>query len=110
MIGLFHTCLLAVFLGFAALVGYRLLTGAINLQGLAAHGPGEAMAVDRVQAVAASVGAAGAYLWIAVADMAASAGPLTALPDVPNWLMTVVGASQAVYLGGKLAASPRRGE
>ena len=108
MIAVLQTGLLVLFFGFAAVVTYRLMTSDVAFRGLATHMPGGETAMDRMQAIVSAVGAASAYLWIAVTDMSASAEPLRSLPDVPNWMLTIFGSSQAVYLGGKLWALPRK--
>jgi hypothetical protein len=41
------------------------------------------------------------YLVFASLPMVFAATPPTSLPEAPNWLLTVVGGGQLVYLGGK---------
>jgi len=108
MIQALHAGLLAAFAGFAGLIAYKLLTGQIDLGDLASHEADGRSAPERLQAVIASAGGAGAYAWMVLSAQAAAASPLTSLPDAPAWLLVGVGASHAVYLAGKLAAPPAK--
>jgi hypothetical protein len=55
---------------------------------------------DRLQLLLFSLGGVG-YLVFTSLPMAFAATPPTSLPEAPNWLLTMVGGGQLVYLGGK---------
>ena len=89
--------------GLAAVVALRLLTGDINTRYLLygtmtgrKKNEGRYFSPERVQLLAFTVGAALYYLTQVMAS--ASSGKFPAIPE--NWL-TVLGGSNAIYLGGK---------
>ncbi len=91
----------AFLLGLAAIVGFQLLTGRINMSGLLCQktppvGTAEVSA-GRVQLMYATLIGAGYYLLQVFQDP-------TRLHDVPEWLLLVQGGSGGIYLVGKGAA------
>ncbi len=85
--------------GLALVVGYKLLTGAINMRGLLDDKKTHALSPERVQLLVFTVMGAGYYLSLAI-----ERAPSGELPDVPGAALLLVGGSQAVYLGGKARA------
>ena len=59
-----------------------------------------AYAPERIQAVAFSVVFIAAYLCVGLMSLADSAGPR--MPAPPDWLVTILAASQTLYLSGKI--------
>ena len=92
----------------AALVLWRLWQSPEALGGLlvndsaeAGH-PGTAQA-DRMQLLLTFAFALGGYVLEVVKAMGDSAGALTAMPEVPQTLLTILAGSQAIYVSGKVA-------
>jgi hypothetical protein len=95
-----HAALLAWFGAVVAIVGYRLLTGAISLSGLL-DADGVATSAERVQLLVGTLFALGAYVATALHDAAQQGAGLTKLPEVPDALLVLFGGNQALYLGAK---------
>src|SRR5829696_6331226 len=90
----------AIFLlgGLALIVGYGLLTHQINVTGLLMDKTsGRAISPGRVQMLLVTMSIA-AYYFMSVID----AEDTSRLPDLPNAFVMAFGASQGVYLLGKL--------
>ncbi len=83
----------------AAIVFYQIITNPDRLRGLfrTGYGPAEP---ERIQLVAVFGFATGAYVLEAVKMLNAPGLP-TRMPEVPQYLLTVLTGSQAVYLAGK---------
>jgi hypothetical protein len=90
----------AIFLGaLLALTIIKLLTGAINTRHLLANKEAtgtRGFSATRAQVLVFTLAAALIYLL-----EAAEAAPRHQLPEVPNEMLALVGASQLIYLGGK---------
>ncbi len=93
--------LFALFAALALVIAYRLLTGQIATRGLLATAPGQAVEPERAQMLVLTLIGAGAYALLGLQQPVV--GPAPTLPDPPNWLVTSLGASQALYLAGKIA-------
>lgn len=101
MVGVVSTVLVLVFVALGAVMIYRALVSR-QLFDLLANRPGAAADLERIQLAAfalASGGACGALGIRMLPEVAAS----PSLPDVPEWLLAVAGASQLLYLAGKVA-------
>ena len=84
--------LLAWLAALVALVGYRLLTDQINMQGLMSYDDGS-FAPERAQLLAATMAGVIVYAQQAIANQA--------LVDPPAYLLQGMAASNLLYLGGK---------
>ena len=78
----------------AALLAYRVLTGAISLDGLFTS-DGARFSPERLQLLIMFLSAIVVY--------AASAMRSKGMPDVPEELLIFLGGSNAIYLAGKIA-------
>ena len=86
-------------------VAFNLLSGGINVKGLLADKETENFSPGRLQLLFATVVGAAVYL-----SMVIEAKGTGAFPPVPAELVTVVGASNTIYLAGKIYSrffSPR---
>jgi hypothetical protein len=83
---------LAFLYGLAAVIGYQLLTGHINLRGILQRKNGSGQSSpERIQLLIATIAAAARY----VADVAQA--PPGTMPDIPsNWLY-LMGGSSGIY-------------
>lgn len=82
-------------------VGYRLLNGEINTEGLLRRKGGKdnaGVSPERVQLLISTLATAGTYFSHAIAARATRH-----LPDVPEPLLVGLGASHAIYLAAKAA-------
>lgn len=90
---------LALIAGFAAVAGWKLLSGGISLDGLLTsydrRGRGRS-SPGRQQLLLLTLVAAGQYLAAVLHNPGA-----TSLPPVPQSLLGILAGSQALYLGGK---------
>ena len=83
------------FAALLSLVGFRMLTGGINVRGVLRVKDGSGrLSPGRIQLLLFTVVGAMAYL-------SGVSGDGTAMPDVPRELLILVGGSNVVYLGGK---------
>lgn len=92
---------LALLVGFLALVCIQLVTGQINTQGLFFGRKGDGkqyFSAERVQLLLMTLGAASQFLSDVLRD------PVK-FPVVPESWILVLGGSHLLYLGGKLGAS-----
>ncbi len=78
----------------AALLGYWMLIGKINMQGLLSDKPDGSLSPGRVQLLSLTLFGALFYLGQVLQDP-------SRLPNVPQELLLIIGGSHAVYLGGK---------
>jgi hypothetical protein len=82
----------------ALVVGYRLLTHQINVKGLLMDKTsGRAISPGRLQMLIATLSIAGYYLMMVV-----DTNDKTRLPELPNEYVAALGASNSIYLLGKL--------
>ena len=98
----------------AFLVIYRCLSGGISLSGMLAHDIGQSEggfpAPERVQLLVMFMIALAAYARHALAvTQAPGAPPPAQLPDVPNEMLALFAASNAIYLSGKLGRTIWKG-
>jgi hypothetical protein len=88
----------ALLAGLGSLVGYRLLTGQISTADLfMSRAPG-GLSATRIQLLLVSLGAAAAYMALAIEAIRQGTPEL---PAVPGLLLLLVGGSHATYLGRK---------
>ena len=103
-----ETVLVVGTLALFAIVGYKLLVGEINTDGMLSDKTTGQLSQGRLQLLLVTIGGATFYLFEIL-----SAGESGAMPPVPEVLLWTVGASNAGYLGGKvyssLWAKPRGG-
>ena len=92
-IRILHIEALAFLYGLAAVVGYQLLTGQINLQGILRRKDGSGQSSpERIQLLIATIAAAARYL------TAVAQAPPGILPDIdPGWLY-LMGGSSSLYV------------
>ena len=64
---------------------------------------------ERVQLLLFSVFGIAAYVFATMDVVAASTATLTVLPDIPDELLMIMGASNTFYLSGKFGRSVARG-
>jgi hypothetical protein len=83
---------------FAARVLYRLMIGQISMSGMLLDQPTGVIHSDRLQLLVASVAGAVTYVGLAI-----KAG---GFPEIPEWLLTLLGGSQGIYLFGKKLRNP----
>jgi hypothetical protein len=91
--------LVAWLLALAVIVLWRLLVEGQLFHGLLVTKAGGGMEPDRWQFLLATGG--GAITYVALSAQAVAEGAAR-MPDAPQELLTVMAASQAVYLGGKI--------
>jgi hypothetical protein len=97
------TVLLTIWLvAVAALVSYRLLTERAATAGLLRLTPDGPVDPERVQMLIGTLAAAATYAGLALSTAGQSENPITALPEVPDSVLVLLGGSQFLYLGGKL--------
>lgn len=82
--------------GLALVVGYQLLTGRINMQGLLDDKVSRKPSPGRVQLLVFTVAGAGYYILLTLENAASGL-----LPPIPAEMLWLVGGSQLAYLGGK---------
>ena len=80
-----------------AAVGYKLLVGEINMNGVLSDKTTGQLSPGRLQLVLVTIGGATYYLLAIL-----TTGESGAMPPVPEVLLWVVGASNAGYLAGKV--------
>jgi hypothetical protein len=91
------------------LIASLILNGSIRTNGLLATQLGGAPSPERIQLLVASLIGAGTYASSALSSTATETG-MDALPEVPEWLLTAMVGSQAVFLGSKLMRRISGGE
>ncbi|HJS33277.1 MAG TPA: hypothetical protein VJ924_14885 [Alphaproteobacteria bacterium] len=94
------TVLVLVVAALGAMILYRALVSG-RVFDLLADRPGGAADPERIQMVAFALASAAAYGAIGIRKLPEIAAA-PALPDVPEWLLAVAGASQLLYLAGKV--------
>jgi hypothetical protein len=86
--------------GLAVVIGYQLITGQINTTGLLMTKDEEhSFSPTRLQLLIATIGGAFYYLLQVLSNPNAQN-----FPDVPDYLLMIVGGSNLLYLGGKSSA------
>jgi|GEM_PF-2194745 len=87
--------LLVLLLVLAGIMAFRILTGRINTVGLLRNAPGTPISVASVQMLFGTFVAAGWYLQLVMTTHS--------LPEPPTALLALLGGTQAIHLGGKVA-------
>ena len=80
-----------------AAVGYKLLVGEINMNGVLSDKTTGQLSPGRLQLLLITIGGATYYLFAILAT-----GESGSMPPVPEVLLWVVGASNAGYLAGRV--------
>ena len=98
--------ILAWLAGLATLIAFSMLAGRVMLNGLFTtdidnDGVADEFHPERVQLLLFSVFGIAAYVFATMDAVAASKTALTVLPDVPDELLMMLGASNTFYLSGK---------
>ncbi|MCE9522498.1 MAG: hypothetical protein K8S25_08725 [Alphaproteobacteria bacterium] len=101
-------------LGLALSILYAIFSGRIQMNGLFStdvdnDGIADEYHPERVQLLLISLLGIGGYAVMTINAAAASPSALTVLPDVPEGLMMLLGASNSIYLSGKFGRSLTRG-
>ena len=86
-------------LALAVIVAWRLLVEGQLFNGLLGTRPGDGIEPDRLQLLLATGGGVIAYV---MAGAQAIQQGTTKMPDAPTELISILAASQAIYLGGKI--------
>jgi hypothetical protein len=84
----------------AVIIAYRGLVSGQGVAMLSAR-PGAGIDAERVQMLVTVIGGAGYYAAEALKTIGEGA-PVTALPEAPQTLVTLIAVSQGLYLAGKL--------
>ena len=82
--------------GLALIVGYQMLTGKINTEGLLWDKKTDGFSPARVQLLIFTLFGAGYYLLLTIEN-----GHPTEFPEVPQELLALVGGGNLIYLGAK---------
>ena len=97
--------------GSLALIGglvlFRIVTHPAQLRGMLVDTTpalGAGSQPERVQLLVTFLFALGAYAYAGL-RLSAHGGPIKSLPDAPTSLLVLLGASQTVYLSGKIGRS-----
>lgn len=99
---LFVWVLVGVFAAFVVVVAARLLGPNGTFKGLLASPGGANADPERLQLLLTVLFGAGAYVYVVLQAVAAADAPLTALPDIPDWLLPILVGSKSLYLAGKV--------
>ncbi|HSE80023.1 MAG TPA: hypothetical protein VLG66_18650 [Alphaproteobacteria bacterium] len=92
--------LVLVLAALGAVIAYRVLVSG-DVFDLLADRPGGGANPERIQMLAFAFASAAAYGALGLRKLPDIAAD-PALPDVPEWLLAVAGASQLLYLAGKV--------
>jgi len=111
---LLSVVLLAWLAGLALVFAYEMFNGAIQMNGLFStdvdnDGIADEFHPERVQMILISLFGLGGYALMAMDAATASTAALTVLPDVPEELVMLLGASNSMYLTGKFGRTLKRG-
>lgn len=106
--------ILAWLAGLALMIVFSMLSGRVMLAGLFTtdldnDGVADEFHPERVQLLLFSVFGIAAYVFATMDVVAASTATLTVLPDIPDELLMIMGASNTFYLSGKFGRSVARG-
>lgn len=94
-----------ILLGIIGVAVFRLSTGAIPVRALLRAKPARHLSPVRIQLLVLTALGAAAYLSSILAEAAEENGRM-AMPDPPEELLLLLGASHVLYLGGKTLAQP----
>jgi hypothetical protein len=87
----------------ALLITIRILRRDIEVAGFLTHRPGEPIAPERALHIAVFPVVIAFYVYTALgADMSVE-GVRPSLPDVPNYLLSLLTGTNSLYLAGKIA-------
>jgi hypothetical protein len=111
---LLSVVLLAWLAGLALAFAYAMFNGAIQMNGLFStdvnnDGVADEFHPERVQMILISAFGLAGYALMAMDAATASQTPLKMLPDVPEELVLLLGASNSMYLTGKFGRTLKRG-
>jgi hypothetical protein len=111
---LLSVVLLAWLAGLVLAFAYAMFNGVIQMNGLFStdvdnDGIADEFHPERVQMILISAFGLGGYVLMVMDTAAASAAALTVLPDVPEELVMLLGASNSMYLTGKFGRTLKRG-
>ena len=111
---LLSVVLLAWLAGLALAFAYEMFNGAIQMNGLFStdvnhDGIADEFHPERVQMILISAFGLAGYALMAMDAATASQIPLKMLPDVPEELVLLLGASNSMYLTGKFGRTLKRG-
>lgn len=106
--------ILAWLAGLALMIAFAMLSGRVMLAGLFTtdidnDGVADEFHPERVQLLLFSLFGIAAYVFAAMDAVAASKTALTVLPDIPDELLMILGASNTFYLSGKFGRTVNRG-
>ncbi len=106
--------LLAWLAGLALVIAFEMFNGAIQMNGLFStdvdnDGIADEFHPERVQLILISLFGLGGYALMAMDAALASKAALIVLPDVPEELVMLLGASNSMYLTGKFGRTLKRG-
>lgn len=106
--------ILAWLAGLVLLIAFAMLRGRVILNGLFTtdidnDGVADQFHPERVQLLLFSVFGIAAYVFSTMDAVAASTAALTVLPDIPDELLMMLGASNTFYLSGKFGRIGKRG-
>ena len=101
-------------LGLALSILYAIFNGRIQMNGLFStdvdhDGIADEFHPERVQMILISAFGLAGYALMAMDAATASQAPLKILPDVPEELVLLLGASNSMYLTGKFGRTLKRG-
>jgi hypothetical protein len=94
-------CLLAWLASLAAILAFRMLTGEIPLGGILTTG-GDGINPERLQSLLVTC-----FVVIFLIVEIPGAFARRSLPDIPQALLVLLGGSNGLYLGGKIARTQR---
>jgi hypothetical protein len=100
--------------GLALLMAYAMVSGRIRLTGLFTtdidgDGVADEFHPERVQLLIMSLFGIVGYAMMTMEAASASNAALTVLPDIPEELLMILGASNTFYLSGKYGRTLQRG-
>ena len=101
-------------LGLALAIVYAMLSGSIQMSGLFTtdvdgDGIADEYHPERVQLLLISLVGIGTYAFTTMSAAETSKAALTTLPEIPDQLLMLLGASNSFYLTGKLGRTLKRG-
>lgn len=111
---LLSVVLLTWLAGLSLTMMYAMFNGGIQMNGLFStdidnDGIADHYHPERVQLLLISLFGLAGYALMAMDAATASKAALTVLPDVPEELMMILGASNSIYLTGKFGRTLKRG-
>jgi hypothetical protein len=100
-------------LGLATMILFAIVSGKVILNGLFTtdidnDGIADEFHIERVQLLLISLFGIAGYAFTALAAHTGST-PVTALPEIPDELLMLMGASNSLYLTGKFGRNLKRG-